>query len=201
MFCLREGQRVCWGREQKTVSAGKDLERERYFFWRTLKGKKKLCFIRSCRRGLWASSLPAPTPLLAAVTQEFQESLFMAQPLYRWRKEKFPFQLHARFHPTNSHEMLNLLTQSYSEVGSFPHHYYIDGVPCPSFSVPEEYMDLHPRDAELSNLPSRTDNSICGMDFDKQGKYLVSCTETGCLTIHNFEVLYTQARRYPIVCR
>ncbi|XP_071734829.1 uncharacterized protein [Rutidosis leptorrhynchoides] len=92
-----------------------------------------------------------------------------------------------------------LLTQSYSEIGAFPHAYFINQSPCRTHitqfhSFP--MMHVVYAEAELDGDGIRLDMSRLGvsaLEFTKNGYYLASVTRSGCLTVHDFESLYCQS--------
>ncbi|WVY99561.1 hypothetical protein V8G54_025631, partial [Vigna mungo] len=103
---------------------------------------------------------------------------------------------------------VNILKLLILKVGKFPHRYHMGGDYCPfsgcrevKFAMQTDNsicgMDFNKQRCRKVKFVMQTDNSICGMDFNKQGNYLVSCTKTGCVTAHIFEVLHTLTRRYP----
>ncbi|KDP20191.1 hypothetical protein JCGZ_07911 [Jatropha curcas] len=98
-------------------------------------------------------------------------------------------ELKGRFEPKYRHHLAALLMQSYSEVGAFPHFYHVDGVPC------QTHMHWIDSVANADSPVPITRQGISAMEFDTkihvQGVYLVSVTKSGCLTVHDFETLYS----------
>ncbi|KAL2328828.1 hypothetical protein Fmac_022255 [Flemingia macrophylla] len=104
----------------------------------------------------------------------------------RWHWKMSSVELNGRFEPKYRHEMMDLLTRSYSEVGAFPHLYHVDGSPCQS------HTNRLVGEANGDNLHSFLKQGIFAVDFDSKGIYLASVTKSGCLTVHDFESLYCQ---------
>ncbi|XP_020992985.1 uncharacterized protein LOC107477138 isoform X1 [Arachis duranensis] len=104
----------------------------------------------------------------------------------RWKRSNV--ELNGRFEPNYCHEMLDLLSRSYSEVGAFPHLYHADETPCES-----HIQRAITRANGDGNLPSK--QGISAVDFDNKGIYLASVTKLGCLTVHDFEALYCQTHK------
>ncbi|XP_050371547.1 uncharacterized protein LOC126789434 [Argentina anserina] len=74
--------------------------------------------------------------------------------------------------------------QSYSELRAFRHMYHIDGNPC----------QTHANRAVNGTFQAPvTKEGISALDFDNKGIYLASVTKSGCLTVHDFEILYCQS--------
>ncbi|MED6168818.1 hypothetical protein PIB30_015194 [Stylosanthes scabra] len=115
-------------------------------------------------------------------------SLETLHPLRRCRWKRNSVELNGRFEPNYCHEMLDLLSRSYSEVGTFPHLYHADETPC--ISHIERAVSGANGDR---NLPSK--QGISAVDFDNKGIYLASVTKLGCLTVHDFEALYCQTQK------
>ncbi|TKY57850.1 hypothetical protein E2542_SST14904 [Spatholobus suberectus] len=95
----------------------------------------------------------------------------MVLPLYRLRRERYAYQLLARFMPTHCHEMTTLLSCSYSEVGVFPHKYHINGVHCPFY--PEVEEEGSPEGGRLLVLLKNMMN-YSYMTFNMHNKHVVN---------------------------
>ncbi|ESW03979.1 hypothetical protein PHAVU_011G057100 [Phaseolus vulgaris] len=101
-----------------------------------------------------------------------------------WKRSSV--ELNGRFERNYRHEMMDLLIRSYSEVGVFPHRYQVDGLPCQS------HTNRLIGEANGSDYLPYRKQGISAVDFDNKGIYLVSVTKSGCLTVHDFETLYSQ---------
>ncbi|CAO2827138.1 unnamed protein product [Amaranthus hypochondriacus] len=98
--------------------------------------------------------------------------------------KRIAIELDGRIQSKYKRDDLELLVQSYSEIGGFPHQYYTNG----SGSRCCTYND-----GTLSHLQfGQNRYGISALDFDKQGIYLASVTKSGCLTVYDFESLYCQ---------
>ncbi|XP_052175901.1 uncharacterized protein LOC127790420 [Diospyros lotus] len=107
-------------------------------------------------------------------------------PLRRGRWKRSLVELNGKFEPKYRHDISGLLMQSYSEVGLFSHSYHIAGAQCPthmSWFANVAYMD--------APAPFRK-QGVAALQFDTKGIYLASVTKEGCLTVHDFETLYSQ---------
>ncbi|KAJ1421949.1 WD40/YVTN repeat-like-containing domain superfamily [Sesbania bispinosa] len=112
-------------------------------------------------------------------------SIEKVQPLRRCRWKRCSVELNGRFEPNYRHEMMDLLTRSYSEVGAFPHLYLMNGVPC------QTHMNrIHGEASRDGHLPLYRKRGVSAVDFDNKGIYLASVTKSGCLMVHDFEALY-----------
>ncbi|KAF7824080.1 uncharacterized protein G2W53_022224 [Senna tora] len=104
----------------------------------------------------------------------------------RWKRGSV--ELNGRFEPNYRHQMIDLLTRSYSEVGAFPHLYHVhvngNGEPCQS------HVNRLASEANINYQVPFRKQGISAVDFDTKGIYLVSVTKSGCLTVHDFESLY-----------
>ncbi|XP_019448585.1 PREDICTED: uncharacterized protein LOC109351559 isoform X1 [Lupinus angustifolius] len=110
------------------------------------------------------------------------------KPSHRRRWKRCSVELNGKFEPNYRHEMMNLLMRSYSEVGVFPHLYHqYEAVPCRS------HMSRVVSEANGDGI-SLFRQGISAVDFDNKGIYLASVTKSGCLTVHDFEALYSQKR-------
>ncbi|XP_038698702.1 uncharacterized protein LOC119996217 isoform X2 [Tripterygium wilfordii] len=105
----------------------------------------------------------------------------------RWKRSVL--ELNGRFEPNYRHDLSTLLMQSYYEVGNFSHLYSFNGLPC------QTHIN------RIAETVSRTDDRIpvkkqglSALEFDSKGIYLASVTKSGCLTVHDFEVLYCQSQ-------
>lgn len=99
----------------------------------------------------------------------------------RWKRSLI--ELTGKFEPGYRHDISFLLTQSYSEIGIYPHTYHIDGEPC------RTHIDWF-SNAGLNNNPSVNGRlGVTSLEFDSKGVYLASVTKSGCLTVHDFEYL------------
>ncbi|XP_010519738.1 PREDICTED: uncharacterized protein LOC104799096 isoform X2 [Tarenaya hassleriana] len=104
-------------------------------------------------------------------------------PKFRfWKRSSI--ELNGRFDPDYRHELYCLLAHSYSEIGVFPHLYHVNEEPCQTHI------------SEVQNH-ARFWGGVAGLEFDRQGIYLVSVTRSRCLTVHDFESLYCQTKVYP----
>ncbi|KAH7838113.1 hypothetical protein Vadar_022236 [Vaccinium darrowii] len=108
------------------------------------------------------------------------------KPIKRPRWKRILAELNGKFEPKYRHDILGLLMQSYYEVGLFAHTYHIGGVQCPthvSWFLDGAYMD---------DQAAYRKQGISALEFDSKGIYLASVTKAGCLTVHDFETLYSQ---------
>lgn len=93
-------------------------------------------------------------------------------------------ELIGKFDSKYRHDISSLAMQSYSQIGAFPHAYHIDGLPCQTHVEWFAGGTYTPR--------SITMQGVSAMEFDSKGIYLASVTKSGCLTVHDFEELYSQ---------
>ncbi|XP_010492027.1 PREDICTED: uncharacterized protein LOC104769500 [Camelina sativa] len=96
-------------------------------------------------------------------------------------------ELNGRLESAYRHELYTLVAHSYSEIGKFSHLYHVNDEPCRTHMV-----EIHHQHS--STPPMR---GVAGIEFDNQGIYIVSVTESGCLTVHDFETLYCQSKVGP----
>ncbi|KAL4576886.1 hypothetical protein LXL04_012986 [Taraxacum kok-saghyz] len=131
--------------------------------------------------------------LPVAVTGENAKEITRSQ----WKRSLV--ELTGKLESSYRHDVSPLLMESYSEIGVFPHAYYIDGSRCKTHN-----RHLHPLLVTNGNeffsfdFDGATEVGVSGLEFDKQGMYLASGTKAGCLTIHNFESLYCQSNQ-PLI--
>ncbi|XP_048324059.2 uncharacterized protein LOC107412617 [Ziziphus jujuba] len=106
------------------------------------------------------------------------------KPIPRKQWNRGLIELNGRMEPKYCHSVSGLLTESYSQIGAFPHLYHINGEPCPS----------HSNRIQTTMYPLGVRNlGFSALDFDNKGIYLASVTKAGCLTVHDFEALYCQS--------
>ncbi|XP_050225871.1 uncharacterized protein LOC126675297 isoform X4 [Mercurialis annua] len=101
--------------------------------------------------------------------------------------ERSLIELKGKFEPNYRHYLSSLLIHSYSQIGAFPHLYHIAGVPCLTHL---ERINFPVLEALVGSTFRR---GISSLQFDTKGVYLVSVSNIGCLTVHDFESLYCQA--------
>ncbi|GMP88188.1 hypothetical protein CsSME_00040261 [Camellia sinensis var. sinensis] len=109
------------------------------------------------------------------------------KPIKRFRWKRSLIELNGKFEPKYRHDISGLLMQSYSEIGLFAHCYHIGGVQCPT------HMSWFANVAYMDNPAPFRKQGISALEFDTKGIYLASVTKEGCLTVHDFETLYSQA--------
>ncbi|XAR60411.1 hypothetical protein NMG60_11033775, partial [Bertholletia excelsa] len=102
----------------------------------------------------------------------------------RWKRSLI--ELNGKFEPRYRHDILGLLMQSYSQIGLFAHLYHIGGVQCPT------HISWFHNRADVDNPMPFRKRGISALEFDSKGIYLASVTREGCLTVHDFETLYSQ---------
>ncbi|CAL5423909.1 unnamed protein product [Camellia sinensis] len=90
------------------------------------------------------------------------------KPIKRFRWKRSLIELNGKFEPKYRHDISGLLMQSYSEMSWFANVAYMD-----------------------NPAPFRK-HGISALEFDTKGIYLASVTKEGCLTVHDFETLYSQ---------
>lgn len=108
------------------------------------------------------------------------------KPIKRFRWKRSLIELNGKFEPKYRHDISGLLMQSYSEIGLFAHCYHIGGVQCPT------HMSWFANVAYMDNPAPFRKQGISALEFDTKGIYLASVTQEGCLTVHDFETLYSQ---------
>ncbi|XP_047325329.1 uncharacterized protein LOC124929102 isoform X2 [Impatiens glandulifera] len=108
------------------------------------------------------------------------------KPLIRPRWRRSIVELNGRFEPMYRRDVATLLTQSYSQIGCFPHSYHNGGFQCPT------HMNWFANAGFLDNMTPFQKQGVTSVEFDNKGVYLASVTKDGCLTIHDFETLYCQ---------
>ncbi|XP_010313122.1 uncharacterized protein [Solanum lycopersicum] len=104
------------------------------------------------------------------------------KPTKRSQWKRSLLELNGKFDRKYQHDVSGLLMQSYSEVMALPHTYHIHGAPCQThvnWFVGGNYSQ-NPLAGE----------GISALEFDKKGIYLASVTQSGCLTVHDYESLY-----------
>ncbi|CAL1391158.1 unnamed protein product [Linum trigynum] len=94
-------------------------------------------------------------------------------------------ELTGKLDPSYRLDLRPLLMQSYSQTGTFPHNYHVDGLPCQTHILNAA--------RNFGILPPIRSRGISGLEFDSKGIYLASVNRNGCLTIHDFESLYCHA--------
>lgn len=120
-------------------------------------------------------------------------------PITKSHWKRSLIELNGKFERNYIRNVSPLLMQSYSEIGAFPHAYFIDESPCKTHitqfhSFPmmhviyaEAELDVAGISLELARL------GVSALEFDTKGIYLASVTRSGCLTVHEFESLYCQS--------
>uniref|UniRef100_A0A0E0CMP7 Uncharacterized protein n=1 Tax=Oryza meridionalis TaxID=40149 RepID=A0A0E0CMP7_9ORYZ len=100
---------------------------------------------------------------------------------HRW--SRVAAELDGRIDARFRHRESVRLRDSFSEIRTFSHNYYMEGQErCTT------YMNRVVNDSVLGFQAVR--EGISAMEFDKKGIYLASVTASGCLTVHDFETLY-----------
>ncbi|BAS79507.1 Os02g0591600, partial [Oryza sativa Japonica Group] len=104
-------------------------------------------------------------------------------PPRRHRWSRVAAELDGRIDARFRHRESVRLRDSFSEIRTFSHNYYMEGQErCTT------YMNRVVNDSVLGFQAVR--EGISAMEFDKKGIYLASVTASGCLTVHDFETLY-----------
>ncbi|XP_006648796.1 uncharacterized protein LOC102718342 isoform X1 [Oryza brachyantha] len=104
-------------------------------------------------------------------------------PPRRHRWSRIAVELDGRVDARFRHRESVRLLDSFSEIRTFNHNYYMEGQErCTT------YMNRGVNDSGLGFQAVR--EGISAMEFDKKGIYLASVTAAGCLTVHDFETLY-----------
>ncbi|KAF8652973.1 hypothetical protein HU200_062405 [Digitaria exilis] len=120
---------------------------------------------------------------LVAATPHSGEELAPPPPPRRHRWRRIAVELDGRIDARFRHRESRLLLDSFAEIGAFDHKYYVHGEErCGTYldrMVNASTMDFH-----------QVREGISAMEFDKKGIYLASVTLSGCLTVHDFEILY-----------
>nr|CAB3450213.1 unnamed protein product [Digitaria exilis] len=120
---------------------------------------------------------------LVAAAPHSGEELAPPPPPRRHRWRRIAVELDGRIDARFRHRESRLLLDSFAEIGAFDHKYYVHGEErCGTYldrMVNASTMDFH-----------QVREGISAMEFDKKGIYLASVTLSGCLTVHDFEILY-----------
>ncbi|XP_060973081.1 uncharacterized protein LOC133038788 isoform X1 [Cannabis sativa] len=118
----------------------------------------------------------------------------VSKPVRRQQWRRSLIELNGRFDPKYRHSVSDLLIQSYSEVGAFPHLYHhLNGTPC--LTHINRVANAGYIHGQALIKKSVFKEGISALDFDNKGIYLVSVTKSGCLTVHDFETLYCQSNQ------
>uniref|UniRef100_A0A7N1A206 Transducin/WD40 repeat-like superfamily protein n=1 Tax=Kalanchoe fedtschenkoi TaxID=63787 RepID=A0A7N1A206_KALFE len=104
------------------------------------------------------------------------------RPRPRW--ERFLAEIEGEFSFGYLHRTSASLTQSYAEIGAFPHFYHIRGAAC--------WTHVSEVNGREMNFTARR-KGVSALGFDSKGIYMASVTPLGCLTVHEYEHLYCQS--------
>ncbi|XP_049372953.1 uncharacterized protein LOC125837917 isoform X2 [Solanum verrucosum] len=108
------------------------------------------------------------------------------KPTKRSQWKRSLLELNGKFDRKYQHDVSGLLMQSYSEVMVLPHTYHIHGAPC------QTHVNWFLGGVDGANYSQNPlgGEGISALEFDKKGIYLASVTQSGCLTVHDYESLY-----------
>lgn len=102
---------------------------------------------------------------------------------HRWSRIAVELDGHidARFRHRESRRLLDSL----AEIRTFEHKYYTHGEErCPT------HVNRMINASTFAGCYHSAREGVSAMEFDKKGIYLASVTNSGCLTVHDFETLY-----------
>ncbi|KAJ0854953.1 putative transcription factor WD40-like family [Helianthus annuus] len=117
------------------------------------------------------------------------------KPITRSHWKRSLIELTGKCNRHHLHDVAPRLMQSYSEIGAFPHKYkyHNEDTPCKTHFRQYYRFVLDEPPSVITGIRQSV-LGVSALEFDAKGIYLASVTKPGCLTVHEFESLYTSTR-------
>ncbi|KAJ0465177.1 putative transcription factor WD40-like family [Helianthus annuus] len=114
------------------------------------------------------------------------------KPITRSHWKRSLIELTGKCNRHHLHDVAPRLMQSYSEIGAFPHKYkyHNEDTPCKTHFRQYYRFVLDEPPSVITGIRQSV-LGVSALEFDAKGIYLASVTKPGCLTVHEFESLYT----------